>query len=288
MRCNSNCSGNQNSCNRRGNNGGNFQPSNNQSMGFGYNNDFRGMYRRPSVIQNQCNVFAASTFTPTQTVKGKTPTPLAFQNILYSYGCAIQAANGACKINITQPGLYQVSYFVVATTNEYTEGANITVSILKDTTPISSKPLVIDKDKGEKCSTATDNAIVYVSCQDIPKHISLHAENPMATDTDSITYQVFITINRICSCNDASCGALGENTCCCNCNYGCGCYGGYPFYNNGYMPSSFGSAPNFGFGNEMTERNFTGSCGYSCNSGCGSSVQNGCSSSINNGCGCNS
>lgn len=283
MRCNSNCSGNQNSCNRRGNNGGNFQPRNNQSMGCGYNNDFYEMYRRAAIIQNQCNVFAATTTTP-QTVAGSTSAPLTIQNILYNYGCAIQATNGASKISITQPGLYQVSHFVIATCTGNAEEPHVTVSLLQETTPVSSKMIDLEKDKGY--GTCSDTCIVYISCHDIPKCISLQCKNTTTVETDTVTYQVFITINRICSCNEASCGALGENNCCCPCKHGCGCCGGYHSYCNGYMPGSFGFPPNYGY--EMPNRNFTGGCGYSFDNGCRSFQNDGYGSSSGDGCGCDS
>lgn len=285
MRCNSNCSCNQNSCNRRGNNGGNFQPYHNQSMDCGYSNGFHGMYRRPVPMHTQCNVFAATTTTP-QTVTGYTPTPLTVQNILYNYGCAIQTTKESCKISITQPGLYQVSYFIVASTQNNMEQGKVTVSLMKEMTPISSKEIVLEPQKD--CKTVTDTCIVYVACHDIPKCISLHVKNETTAATDIVSYQAFITINRICSCNEASCGALGENTCCCPCNHGCGCFGGYPSYCNGYMTGPFGSAPNYGFGYGMPDRNFAGGCGHSGYNGCSSSCKDKCDSSCNSGCECNS
>lgn len=278
MKCNSNCSCNQSS-NRRGNNGCNFQHSNNQSADC--NNGFQDMFRRPDKAQHQCNVFAAGSSTPqTLTPTGPTtpcpsPSPLIISKVLYDYGCAIQATSGCSEIRITKPGIYQVSYFV-AVTNKGLLCTDLTTSLLRNTTQFATS----ETEKIEPCSTSVFSAseIFYVSCQDMPATLTLQA---LSTSHAPVTYEFFITINRICTCSEANEGALGVNNCCRNNNFpGCCCESNCCC--NDFGPGFTMQNQEFGCANGFAD-NFRFGCGSPFNNcGCG---RNSCNN--NNGCGCN-
>lgn len=181
-KCNQHCS-----CNRNGFQGDrNFQ-----------NRQFEMNRRQPSrPYYNECNVFAA-TNTTAATVTGTAATPLAFNTILYSYGSAIRAASGGSRIYITQPGLYQVSYFIDAA-NTGAAGASVgstTAYLLRNTTQFAATSTSTALAAGDNdILSATE--IFYVSCQDLPATLEL-----TATSTAAVTnYTYLITLNKICTC----------------------------------------------------------------------------------------
>lgn len=182
MKCNRNCN-----CNC-GSNGGNYQSFNNRQ--------FRGEFGSGErQFSNLSHVFAAVATDP-QTVAAATTAPLTLTNILYSYGNAIQAQADTSRIYITQPGLYQVSYFVNAT-NTSGGAADLSAFILRNTTQIATS--TADSVADDASALLADTEIFYVACQDLPLTLSL---NVTSTGAGS-TYTFLLTINKICSCEGA-------------------------------------------------------------------------------------
>lgn len=259
MKCNSNCS-----CNR----------SNSNCGGCGNRCDGTcscGCCTRQQML-NQASVFVAySNEAQTAPTTADTPLPLTLTNTLYNYGCAIQATTGTSRIFITQPGLYQVTYYVIGT-NTTTSSPTITAYILKNTTQIgTTQGTIVAADDSippfpSTVLTATEN--LYVGCQELPLVLSLNASSSLATDTTGgVNFTFFITINKVCSCNGNCSGLNTSNQINLNpfflgCESGCNsypsCAGPGPAVDNGYG-CGFGNGYNNGCGN---------SYGNSCGNGC--------------------
>lgn len=217
MRCNQNWRCNQKCpCNRNGfQNGRNFQ---NQQFGMNQEPQKHPCY-------NECNVFAASN-TTAAIVKGESPTALAFDNILYSYGSAIRAASGGTKIYITQPGLYQVSYFI-HTKHGGAAGAADGIAnayLLRNTTKLATAISTTLAVGHSDVLSATE--IFYVSCRELPLKLELTA-SCTASETH---YKYLITLNKICTCegytndgpdfDERSISSFGDGFMGCNSNFG--------------------------------------------------------------------
>jgi hypothetical protein len=152
-----------------------------------------GYAQKCSAMMNQCNVFAAYTTDPIAGTAATVALPLTFSNILYDYGSAIQATTGTNRIFITQPGLYQVSYYITAT--DTAGAATVTASLIRGTTTFATDEDTIAAADGSVILSNT--AIFYVACQELPLALQLSVTSTTATTS----YTFFITVNRICSCN---------------------------------------------------------------------------------------
>ena len=188
MRCKSNCCNekcsNQNRCCE---NGGDFLPT---------DKCFEPMVPQGHQCMSQCDVFTALS-TTAQTVTGAEVTPLTISNILYQYGSSIQTKTGDSSIYIKKPGLYQISYAIVATNTDIGTAATSTFTsyLLCDNAQVATATATIAPGGS---GTLSDTELFYVSCQDLPLTLSLNITSTAAASS----YVFAITINRICSCGN--------------------------------------------------------------------------------------
>lgn len=249
MKCNCNCNRN---CN---NNCG----SNDSSNGGFNNRQGRGGFDRQRFL-NMPNAFAAVSTDAFAVTAATTPTPLTLTNILYSYGNAIQAQADTSRIYITQPGLYQVSYFINGTNVAGgTATADFTAFLLRNTTQIAESTATVADGAS---AVLADTDIFYVACTDLPLTLTL---NVTSSEVGS-TFTFFITVNKICSCEGAFNGFGGTDQ---------------PVNLGGFFPGcqQFYSQPFTGPGPVIP-----GYDGYDGGFGCNSGGYGGC----NSGCGRNS
>lgn len=253
MKCNSNC--------------GCMPPYNNTNSNNDFNGSFNGngSFPYPNCRPASIAAYTATNTTTTPAATTDAPANLTLNTIVFS-SSSISAKSGSSKIFITQPGLYQASYFIVGE-NTGSDAATFTAFFSENSSTLASQTSSSVDASGFAILSASD--FFYVSCDDLPATLSL----AVTTTSSDFIFNYYVTINKICPENVnpelTAPGFIYGFPCCGNPFIGCENYA-VP-YNTMNNNACFNNQ----WGSENTLR-----CNRH-NNGC-----NGCRCRCNNGCNC--
>lgn len=288
-------------CNCNQNYNGNSLYNNESNDAFNGNGGFS--YRNCCCRPASFVAYTTDNTEPTPETTKDCPANLTLNTIAFSSG-AISAKAGSSKIFITQPGLYQVSYVIIAKKKAPKDGGSPAPRESEPTpepshTPKRPEPpkkciftsFIAENCTQLACKTSTEDSckdgttilsavdMFSVSCKDLPTTLSL----AVTTSCSTFIFNYYVTINKICPENVntdlATPGYIYGLPC---------CAGSFMGYENYAVPYNNGANGNYNTGNNNCRGNNQWNCGNNrrSNGGCSNGCNNGCNYRCHNSCNC--